>query len=293
MDPLGRWIRPAAPAVGARSGVRSRLSVARLVPHRPGREVPLPMETTTTTTTPLRTIVRLQAALDALRRAERQLSGVPEWMEELHQQHSARLAEIAAVGEAAEQATHDRRKAEAAILDANEKLKHYQQQISMVRTQREYSALLQEIDTVKGSIKGLEEQALQGMEGYEQAQQRLAEERSAFADLDQRYQEALGRWQAERPGVEQQAQTLRSEVAQLRSELPRGLLAQFERVYERRNGDAVAPLRKSTTPAGTIWHCGACNYRVRLQVAGEIRSRGTLVECDGCRRFLYMPEEST
>ena len=72
------------------------------------------METTTTTTTHLRTIVRLQAALDALRRAEKQLSGVPEWMEELHGQHSARLAEIAAVGEAAEAATHDRRRAQRA-----------------------------------------------------------------------------------------------------------------------------------------------------------------------------------
>ena len=246
----------------------------------------------TTTTTHQRTIIRLQAALEALRRAEKQLSGVPEWMEELHGQHSARLAEIAAVGEAAESASHDRRKAEAAIQDATEKLKHYQQQISLVRTQREYSALLQEIDTVKGSIKGLEEQALAGMEGYEAAQKKLAEERAAFADLDARYQAALAQWQSERPAVEQQAETLRAEVTQLRGELPRPLLTNFERVYERRGGDAVAPLRKSSAPGGAIYHCGGCNYRVRLQVVGEIRNKGSLVQCDGCRRFLFVPEES-
>ena len=250
------------------------------------------METMTTMTTHLRTIVRLQAALDALRRAEKQLSGVPEWMEELHGQHSARLAEIAAVGEAAETATADRRRAEAAIQDATEKLKHYQQQISLVRTQREYSALLQEIDTVKGSIKGLEEQALAGMEGYEQAQKKLAEERGAFADLDERYQQALSQWQSERPAVEQQAETLRAEVAQLRAELPRPTLTNFERVYERRAGDAVAPLRKSSAPGGAIYHCGGCNYRVRLQVVGEIRNKGSLVQCDGCRRFLFVPEDA-
>jgi predicted nucleic acid-binding Zn-ribbon protein len=246
----------------------------------------------TTTTTHLRTIIRLQAALDALRRAEKQLAGVPEWMDELHRQHSARLAEIAAVGEAAEQASADRRKAEAAIQDATEKLKHYQQQISMVRTQREYSALLQEIDTVKGSIKGLEEQALAGMEGFEQAQAKLAAERTAFADLDGRYQEALARWQAERPAVDQQAQTLRAEVAELRGSLPRNVLTNFERVYERRNGEAVAALRKSTAGGGQIYHCAGCNYRVRLQVVGEIKGKGSLVQCDGCRRFLYVPEET-
>src|SRR3954471_2181988 len=164
----------------------------------------------------LRNIIRLQSALDALQKAERQLSGVPDWMDALHREHSARMAEITAVGEAAEEASHTRRKAEAAIQDAAEKLKHYQQQISLVRTQREYSALLQEIDTVKASIKGLEEQALAGMEGYEEAQKRLAAEREAFGELDTRYHDALQRWQNERPAVEQQAESLRAEVKQLR-----------------------------------------------------------------------------
>ena len=240
----------------------------------------------------LRTLRRLQQALDDLKRAERQLAGVPDWMEELHGQHSARLAEIAAVEEAADEAARNRRKAEAAIQDAAEKLKHFQQQVSMVRTQREYSALLTEIDTVKASIKSLEEQALAGMEGYEEAQGRLAAERSAFADLDTRYQEALQRWQSERPAVEQQAETLRAEVKQLRTDLPRGVLALFDRVHERRRGDAVAPLRKSGTGASQIWHCAACNYRVRLQVVSDIRGRGSLVQCEGCRRFLYVEDEA-
>jgi predicted nucleic acid-binding Zn-ribbon protein len=243
-------------------------------------------------TQPLHVLVRLQRALDELRRAERQLAGVPDWMEELHGQHTARLQEIAAVEEAAEEAAHNRRRAEGAIQDAAEKLKHFQQQISLVRTQREYSALLTEIDTVKASIKSLEEQALAGMEGYEEAQGRLAEERAAFADLDGRYREALARWEAERPAVEQQAETLRAEVRQLRAELPKHVLALFDRVHERRHGDAVAPLRKSVTAGAQIWHCAACNYRVRLQVVADIRGRGSLVQCEGCRRFLHVEEEA-
>jgi predicted nucleic acid-binding Zn-ribbon protein len=252
------------------------------------------METTMTEpprTQPLQHLVRLQRALDELRRAERQLAGVPDWMEELHGQHAARLQEIAAVEEAAEEAARNRRKAEGAIQDAAEKLKHFQQQISLVRTQREYSALLTEIDTVKASIKSLEEQALAGMEGYDEAQARLADERAAFAELDGRYREALAKWEAERPAVEQQAETLRAEVRQLRAELPKNILALFDRVHERRHGDAVAPLRRSSSGGGQIWHCAACNYRVRLQVVADIRGRGSLVQCEGCRRFLHVEEE--
>ena len=242
-------------------------------------------------TQPLHALVRLQRALDELRRAERQLAGVPDWMEELHGQHAARLQEIGAVEEAAEEAARNRRKAEGAIQDAAEKLKHYQQQISLVRTQREYSALLTEIDTVKASIRSLEEQALAGLEGTEEAQARLEQERAAFAELDGRYREALARWEAERPAVEQQAETLRAEVRDLRGALPKNVLALFDRVHERRHGDAVASLRKSGTGAGQIWHCSACNYRVRLQVVADIR-RGSLVQCEGCRRFLHVEEEA-
>jgi predicted nucleic acid-binding Zn-ribbon protein len=253
--------------------------------------MPEPPRTQPLQTQPLQTMVRLQRALDELMRAERQLAGVPDWMEELHGQHTARLEEIAAVQEAAEEAARNRRKAEVAIQDAAEKLKHFQQQISLVRTQREYSALLTEIDAVKASIKLLEEQALSGMEGYEEAQGRLAEERAAFADLDGRYRDALARREAERPAMEQQAETLRAEVRQLRSELPKNVLALFDRVHERRSGDAVATLRRSGSAGAHIWHCAACNYRVRLQVVADIRSRGSLVQCEGCRRFLHVEED--
>ena len=50
--------------------------------------------------------------------------------------------------------------AEAATQDCNEKLKHYQEQVNRVRTQREYSAILAEIDLVREQSKSFEEQAL-------------------------------------------------------------------------------------------------------------------------------------
>jgi predicted nucleic acid-binding Zn-ribbon protein len=241
----------------------------------------------------LGTVIELQRALDELRQAERQLAGVPEWMEELHAEHSARRAEIAAAEEAAEEALRTRRKAEAATADAEARLKHFQQQVSLVRTQREYSALLQEIDTVKAQIKGLDEQALGSMEQVELQQRRKGELEEAFRDLDGRYGEALARWHEQRPGVEQQAETLRARVAELRARLPRGLVALYERIAERRGGDALAPVRRMDAGPGSgqIWHCGACNYRVRLQVVADIRTRGALVQCDGCKRILFVDEE--
>lgn len=239
-------------------------------------------------------IVTLQKALDRLSAAQRQLAGIPDWMADLHAEHSEQKELIDEVEREIEEAASLRRHAEAQVADLHEKLKHYQDQISRVQTQREYGALLQEIDTTKDQIKTLEEEALAQMECQDEGQKRVDEQRAEFTDLDQRYSAELEKWEAEKPSVESEAKELESLVEQTKQQLPSPLLTQFERIYERYDGKALAHISK--VEAGgrgpQEWHCGACNYRVRPQVVVEIRTNGRPANCDSCKRFLYFDEES-
>jgi uncharacterized protein len=240
----------------------------------------------------LETIVELQHALIELREAEQRLHGIPDWMRELHDEHVARKNEIDELQEAAEAAAHDRRAAEAAAADAQEKLKKYQQQINRVSTQREYGALLQEIDTAKAEIADFEEQAFSALDRHDQTQRELAAKRESFREIDDRYASELARWEAEKPALARQAEELREKIAALKGQLPRGTVSQFERVLERNPGGALAPVRLIERPGKgpREWHCGQCNYRVRPQTVVEIRNSGTLVQCDSCKRILYIEE---
>ncbi len=239
------------------------------------------------------TIVALQQALRRLAAAEERLAGIPDWMRELHAEHATRRAEIDALEGEAAQAAAERRGAELEIGAAQDRLKHYQQQISLVRTQREYGALLHEIDAVKVQIKGLEEQAFQAMERHEQAQKQAAEEQARFTELDARYSAELGKWEAEKPSVVELAERERAAVEELRRGVPLPLLHRFERLRERHRGAALAPIRRLARGGRSpeIFSCGACNYRVRPQVVVEIRNHGTLIECDSCKRILYLPAD--
>jgi predicted nucleic acid-binding Zn-ribbon protein len=242
----------------------------------------------------LDTVVALQETLRQLADAETRLGGIPEWMQELHREHSGQKQEIDQLDAAVAEATAARRSAEGSIVEAQEKLKHYQQQISLVRTQREYAALLQEIDTVKSRIKSLEDEAFQALARVEEAQRQRAARQEAFADLDQRYAVELARWEGEKPGVARLADELRAQIADLRGHLPPPLLARFNRVFERNRGEALAAIHRVDRGGRgpQIWSCGACNYRVRPQVVVEIRNAGTLVECDSCKRILYLAAEA-
>lgn len=242
-------------------------------------------------TRPLDTIVELQEALERLRRADEELGGIPAWMRELDAEYREHKAEIDEHEAAAEAARIERRTAEAGISDAQEKLKRYQRQINAVTTQREYGALLQEIDTVKGQISAFEEQGLAAMERTDASTQALEEKRAGFRDLEERYQVELGRWEEEKPALAEEARKLRERVEVLQERLPRQYLAQFERIHERTHGQALAPIRKIERRGPAMWHCGVCNYNVRPQVLVEIRNQGSLVQCDSCKRILFLPGE--
>ncbi|MEA2600382.1 MAG: uncharacterized protein QOF89_1374 [Acidobacteriota bacterium] len=241
----------------------------------------------------LQTVLELQLALSQLRDAERRLHGIPDWMRELHEEHETRRAEIETLEAAAAEAARERRTAEAAVQDSQEKLKKYQQQINKVSTQREYGALLQEIDTVKGQITSGEESALSSLERAESSQKELETLREGFRGIEERYAAEQTRWEAEKPGIARQVEELQGRIATLRQQLPRNVLAQFERILERYPSGAVAPVRIIERPnlKQREWHCAACNYRVRPQVVVEIRNGGSLIQCESCKRLLYLEED--
>lgn len=239
----------------------------------------------------LETVVELQQAQDELGEARRLLDGIPSWMEELHAEHSERKAVIDGHEGEAEAAASERRSAEAEIDDLKERVKHFQGQISLVTSQREYGALLQEIDTAKRQIDDLEEAALTALATQEEIQETLVGEREAFQDLDQRYSDALKKWEAEKPDVAQQAETLAGRIEVLEQHVGPGTLAHFRRILDYYDGNAIAAVKQITRGKGPkMWHCGVCNYRVRPQAVVGIQTRNAIETCDSCKRILYIAE---
>ena len=227
----------------------------------------------------LQNILELQTALDQLREAEQRLHGIPDWMRELHEEHAAARPRSRPSRRRPPRPATERRAAEAAVQDAQEKLKKYQQQINKVSTQREYGALLQEIDTVKGQIAANEEQALRRARtatrrprrSWRAAARELPRDRGAL----RRRADPLGGGEAR--GRRARSRSSQARIAGLKERLPRGIVSQFERILERypaapsrRCGRIERPGQKQRE-----WHCAACNYRVRPQVVVEIRNGGS------------------
>jgi uncharacterized protein len=149
-----------------------------------------------------------------------------------------------------------------------------------VKTNKEYSAVLAEIEDIKQEKSRIEEEILALME----MQERLtADLREAEAHLKAR--EAAGK--AEEADLRQKLGAVEADLAVIRGEraaqareLPAVLIASYDRILKARGGLALA----EALPSGI---CAGCRMAIRPQAMQELRAQADLITCESCGRYLY------
>ena len=229
----------------------------------------------------LLSLLRIQELANEIRVARRILDEAPQKIEEIEQRFRDRNAEYVAIKDRYEELDLDQRSRSGELGTLEESKKKFMDDLMQVKNQREYAAMLSEIDTVKAQISDHEEAILRDMEEIEKLtgelqthEQHIAEEREAVAK--------------ERAEVEASADEARSlidlrtkERDEVETDLPRDVKAALRRLEPRRQGIFLARVESST--------CQSCFVRVRPQVFQEIKAAVAVHSCESCKRFLYHP----
>ena len=237
-------------------------------------------------------IVELHQVLVELKEQTALYEGVPESMSQLHEEREAVKAQIAVLEEQLQRSELERRSQDGAAAEFKERIEHLQGQIGQVTTQREYGALLSEIDGAKENLRTHEEASLGELESSEEATTQKSELEERFKTLDADYQEQLAEWEEQRPAVKERIDRLQAQVDVVKGKLPASVLAHFDRLFERHDGDPLAKVHKiersGSGPA--MWRCSVCNYSVRPQIVVEIQRSSELVMCECGRQRIFFIE---
>lgn len=226
----------------------------------------------------LEKLVQLQKIDSELGRAEAALLDVPRQQASLE----ARLAEeggrLAAAKEALARSQKDRRQHEGELQDLEAKRSKYKGQLMEVKTNKEYTAMLHEIEAVEREIKAREDLILQEMEAAETLGAELKHEEAVFAAVEERHR-GEGRALAERGrALEQEAQRLRAERDRVAAGIGGEAIELYARVARLR-GDAVAEARDEM--------CLHCHVKLRPQMYVDLKRNEAIVQCPSCSRILY------
>jgi predicted nucleic acid-binding Zn-ribbon protein len=152
-----------------------------------------------------------------------------------------------------------------------------------VKTNKEYSAVLLEIEEIKQIKAKTEEEILALMEMQERLAVDVKEAETRLKAREEQARQDEGIVRGKLAKVEGELATVRAERATRTKGVAAGLLASYERIMKARGGTAVAAV-------GAASVCGGCRMSIRPQALMELRSATGLMNCESCGRFLYYSE---
>jgi hypothetical protein len=226
----------------------------------------------------LEKLVRLHHADAEYRRIEAEVAQVPRVRQEIDARLAAERARLDAARVALDATTKARKAHEAAVQDLETKRSKYKGQLMDVKTNKEYTAMLHEIEGVERDIRAREDQILEEMERMESLAQEVKREEAAFRLVEAEAKKENAEVDAREARLQAEARRAAEERDAALASVPETTRARYERVAHLR-GTAVAEAKDG--------RCETCHVKLRVQVWVEVRKNESLIECDSCSRILY------
>ena len=171
------------------------------------------------------------------------------------------------------------RELELEVASLRDKLSKYKTQLMEVKTNKEYQAMLHEIEGGERGIEAKEDQILEGMMVIEEREKVVQEAQTEYEKEEKEILSKQSQLESFAAQAENEIVDLQKERGQLEGEMPEELTQQYQRIASVRNGVALAEAKDQS--------CQGCHVKLRPQLFTEIRTNREIITCENCSRFLY------
>jgi predicted nucleic acid-binding Zn-ribbon protein len=226
----------------------------------------------------LEKVVRLQDLDTRIQKVESELAEVPRRQSELEASLGAERGRLDAAKASLAQSQATRRRLEGELSDLESRRSRYKGQLMEVKTNKEYTAMLHEIEGVEREIRAREDLILAEMENAETFTAAVKREEELFRKEQARHSEEGKALQATAQKLEESLKKMRGERDEVAATIPPDLLGTFTRVAKFR-GSGVAEARDA--------RCQACHLTLRPQMFVDVKRNDAITQCPQCSRILY------
>ncbi len=239
-----------------------------------------------TQTTILETVKKL-VALQKIDREifhfKRELKAGPEVLAETQKQFEAKKARLKELEEKFKTIQLERKGLEGDLLVKEDAIRKVNAQLSEIKTNKEYTAKLVEIEGVKADKSIIEEKILNFYDLGDQVQVLINQEKEALKQEEQKYLKEKQVIEASMKDLEGKKSVLENQRKQIAPELDKNLLLKYEKILNNKDGLALVPVTGAS--------CGGCYMNVPAQVVNQIKMHQDMVQCEFCARILYLQED--
>ena len=159
-------------------------------------------------------------------------------------------------------------------------IRKYDSQMMQVKTNKEYSALQQEIASLRADNSVLEDQILGILDEIDRIQTAFREEKIRLAEAEKTLQEKKGELTGRSEKLKSDLHSLNQKRAEILNQAPPDTRNLYDKIIRKKEGLALVHADGES--------CGACRIEIRPQLLNELRLKEALVVCENCSRILYV-----
>lgn len=227
-------------------------------------------------------MVRLQELYDRIAEAIRERQSPPLEVRELHQANLDRKAELEMIEEQVQGHELELKTVRTKEEEWKLELEHFQRQKGMVTNEREFTAVISEIDYAS---KALDEAAARRRE-LEDANSALAaeieERRNARPEEEAAHKDVVEAWEKRKNELMARVHALVTETKAIEVDIAPKNRARFLRLLASKKGTAVAAVLDGS--------CSLCHFALRPHLQQRVRRCEEIITCETCHRILFIEE---
>ena len=208
------------------------------------------------------------------------LGGLPGQVEELTTQEENLKNSLVEKEELLKKTTVDIETSENIIATSQEKINTLKDKLTdgSISTNKEYDAMMETIDYEKNLVSEKETELLTLMETKDTLSKEIEEDKSNLDTLIQDLASKKEALESKLSEVSDEKNSLEEERNNIIKNIDDSILAQYQTIYEARNGVAVAEILDDS--------CGECGSFIPAQLVNEALAK-QVVFCGNCGRFVY------
>jgi predicted nucleic acid-binding Zn-ribbon protein len=227
----------------------------------------------------LERVIALQRLDSAAHDAQHRLAEEPGRQKAIDGQLDAAKQRVAETKARLTESQNARRILEKEVAVHQGRLSKFRDQLMSVKTNVEYQAMQKEIGFAEAEVKTIEDKVLERMLEGDELTSAVKRAEAELATAQKSGENDRRTLAGDVEALKTSLEKIKTERAELVRSIDPQVLATYDLVSRRRNGNAVAQARDGI--------CTICHVRLRPQVFNTIRRNDAIIQCDSCQRILY------
>ncbi|MHC5060329.1 MAG: zinc ribbon domain-containing protein [Planctomycetota bacterium] len=164
--------------------------------------------------------------------------------------------------------------------------------LNIAKTNKEYAAILTELNTSKADNAKIENQILDLMRNIEADEADCTQIQGQIDEQKGKLGELRADAETKSAGYESEIEEIQSEWDQAAETIPAEAIGFFKRVAETYDGEALAIASKENEKID-IYSCGGCFMRLPAETVNQLMTKDDIIKCPNCTRILVLETEES